>query len=554
MPGKANNVPFVHLHCHTDHSLYDGFQTIEEMVDRAKELNFGSIAITDHGKVSGFIKFFKECKKKNIKPIFGVETYLVDSLQQKKGKRYHLVLLAKNRIGYENILKISTISHKNSYRGFPRGTLDILKNHKEGLIVLSGCIVGQVPSMIREDNLLGAEELAKQYKDIFGQDYYFEIMWTHFKPEVKVIKRLLEMGKKLEIPVVATNDCHYARKENSKHRIIKMEIYRNRPIPLDDYPSSELYIKSYEEMKKTLKGVPEECLSNTVKIADKCNVEIDLGKAQLPTFVVPTDNEKFNQFKKSQWGKTDEEMFLVYLAEEGLKEKGFWNNKEYQERLNKELETIRFTGFVGYFLVVWDYIKWARSKNIRIGAGRGCFCGDNVVISNGGNRIPIKDIEVGDNVMSCDGKYHAVEEKYKYFVDEEIIEILTDNGKIISCTKDHRILANRNGLKKWIKAECLVVEDDIVDVEEKNKRSMSKINSIETKRYRGLVYDLSVPDKKSYNIDGLCVHNSAAGSLVIYCLNITNIDPIKYELSMDRFLYTEAKYRAKELDFFESVK
>jgi len=418
MTDKSSKVPFVHLHCHTDYSLYDGFQTIEEMVGRAIELNFSSIAITDHGKVSGFIKFSKECKRQNIKPIFGIEAYIVDSLQEKKGKRYHLVLLAKNKIGYENILKLSTISHKNSYRGFPRATLDILKKYRDGLIVLSGCAAGQVPMMIREDNILGAEELAKKYKDIFGEDYYLEIMWTHFRPQVKIIKRSLEIGKKLGISVVASNDCHYARREDSKYRIIKMEISRNRPIPFDDCPDSEYYIKSYEEMKKTLKGVPEECLFNTVKIADKCNVEIELGKAQLPTFVVPVEDNEFNQFKNDKWGKTDEEMFLTYIAEKGLKEKGLWEKKEYRARLNKELETIRFTGFVGYFLVVWDYIKWARSKNIRIGAGRG----------------------------------------------------------------------------------------------------------------------------------------SCVGSLVIYCLNITSVDPVKYNLSMDRFLYMEAKYRAREMDFFENAK
>jgi len=390
------------------------------------------------------------------------EIYYLDDIQNKKGKQYHQTILAKNQKGYENLLALNTNSHQNLYRGFPRVDWNMLKEYHEGLIVTSGCTSSKMSHLCIEGDIDGARELAKKSKELWGDDYYFEVMLTGYEPQEQVVKVLSSLSKELGIKIVATNDVHYTYQDEAEHQKTKISISRSGPLPPDYDNKPFYYMKSYEEMLSVFPDNPE-WIHNTLEINDKCNVELNLGGAKLPEFNVPNDDEDFNEFKKTLWNRGDEESYLIYLSFQGLKEKGLAEKDAYIIRLQQELETIRFTGFTSYFLIVWEYCNWARQQNIKIGAGRGCFLPDNSVITNNGNK-KIQDIKLGDEVLSHDENYHEVLGLHQYMVDEEIIEIEMEDGRLISCTLDHKILVERNSEKIWVEAQHLTSDDEIVDL------------------------------------------------------------------------------------------
>jgi DNA polymerase-3 subunit alpha len=243
---------FVHLHCHSDYSLYDGFQKVSAMVKKAKNLNMKAIALTDHGKVGGFIKFYKACRTEGINSIFGCETYICHDLQDKKSKRYHLTILAKNNDGYKNLLKLSSISHNYIARvgnnEIPRINFPLLKEYSSGLIVLSGCMSSEFSKKIIEDkDISQAEKLASDYKIIWGDDYYIEVMETGYPGQKEHLQQAYKIAKKLGIKMVVTNDCHFSEKGDAKYQITKISINRNRPYK-EDSPNVHYYIKNYDEM------------------------------------------------------------------------------------------------------------------------------------------------------------------------------------------------------------------------------------------------------------------------------------------------------------------
>ena len=431
---------FVHCHCHSDYSTYDGFQTVPEMVGKAKELGFEAIGLTDHGKVGGLLKLQKACQAakekdiidkktgkideskrhllREIKPILGIEAYVVDDLSNTKGTRYHQTIWAKNNKGIESLYKLASLSSEHTFRGFPRMDWEMLKNNSEGLMVASGCIIGKFANLIVNENLDGAENLAKMYKEVWGDDFYIEIMWTGYDPQKLVIKHGVEIAKKLGIKIITSNDVHYSVKNKAESQRVKISISRNGPLKNDEYRDSHMYLKTYEEMIQTLGEGRKEYLHNTMEICNKCDARITLGQAKLPVFEIPKDNEEYNEFKKIWHPDTPEpEIYLYYLAEKGLKKRNLWDKPNYRERLYKELETIKFTGFETYFLILEDFLSFSRRNEIWRGPGRG----------------------------------------------------------------------------------------------------------------------------------------SGVGSLVLYVLDITGIDPIKYNLSMDRFLFSCADYRARVSDFFDTV-
>ena len=601
-------INFVHLHCHSIYSTFDGFMSPKEMakethknflIENIKEDSFGintkeiidlyvekyylskkelakeiylkfgikdssllkkcvneltkefkvrpSIAITDHGKVGGFVKFQKACKERNIKPIFGVEMYLSKDLSVKKDKRYHILLLAKNKTGYKNILKICTEGHKFSAYGFPRINLEILKKYKDGIIVSTACLGGEFAKLILNDKIEEAYLMAKEYKEIWGDDFYIELMYTGIEDQKIVLKEAIKCADELGIKLIATNDAHYTKKEDCQYQQVKKSISINKPLDSED--SSHYYLKNFDEMRQIFKkdkGL--EILNNTVEVANKCNYEIEFGNAKLPDFKIPKDNEEFNEFLKYQHRRTKEQSYLRFLSLQGLRDRGLSDSQEHIDRLNNELETIEFTGFDKYFLIVHEYCEFARNNDVLVGVGRGCFLPDSKVILSNGNKTSIKDIEKGCKVLSHDNSTNEVIEKFIYDIEEKIIVIEMEDGRKIKCTNDHRILIQNKKTKKWLLAKELKENDFLVDV--KNKTT-SRIKNVKQKSYKGKVYDLCIDDKHTYNIEGLAVHNSGVGSLVLYCLKVTDgTEPIKYGLDMDRFLYAEAEYRLKEKDLY----
>ncbi|HUQ84965.1 MAG TPA: DNA polymerase III subunit alpha [Candidatus Limnocylindrales bacterium] len=366
---------FVHLHNHTEYSLLDGLSKIKNMVDFVKESGMKSIAITDHGNMYGTIKFYKTCLDAGIKPIIGCEIYVAKrSLHDKEAehdKDYnHLILLAENEIGYRNLMKIVTVANLEGFYYKPRTDLELLEKYHEGLICLSACVNGYVSEPIMRDNDKLAEERAIKLAKIFGpNNFYFELQkHLNVPPQENVNQKLLKLSKKLGIPVVATNDNHYTKKDDAEAQEILLCVQmqntindKNRKLSMIDSP--DFYIKSAEEMKKLFAEIPE-AIENAVKIGERCNVELKLGKWIMPIFDVPK-------------GLTAAE-HLRQLVGEGLKLRYPEITEEITERIEYELSIIIGKKYETYFLVVSDFVNWAATRGIMVGPGRGSAAGSVV--------------------------------------------------------------------------------------------------------------------------------------------------------------------------------
>ncbi len=366
---------FTHLHVHTHYSLLDGLCKIDELLDRTKELGMDSLAITDHGVLYGAIEFYIKAKEKGIKPIIGCEMYLTagDYLSKNNTRedktRYHLVLLAKNQIGYKNLMKLVSIAHLKGFYYKPRINKDLLREYSEGLIGMSACARGEIPNAAINGDFEKAEKLALEYRDIFAKgDFYLEIQHHPNYPDQEIANQaLIKIARKHNIKLIATNDVHYIHKEDNVIQDILLCIQTNKKVTDKDRMnllSSELYLKSPQEMAEHFKDVPD-AIANTQEIVAKCNLEIKLGETQLPYFEVPK-----NFTAKS---------YLRKLTQEGLK-KRFGNNvsQEQKKRLEYELFIIEKMGFPSYFLIVYDYVSWAKKNGIVVGPGRGSAAGSFV--------------------------------------------------------------------------------------------------------------------------------------------------------------------------------
>lgn len=356
---------FIHLHNHSEYSLLDGMMTIESMVTKAKELGMNSIALTDHGNLYGAIEFFQSCKEHNIKPIIGCEFYMTpNSRFERSGPRYHLLLLAKSEIGYKNLLKLSSKSFIEGFYYKPRIDIALLEKYSEGLICLSACLQGYIPALIVEGKINEAENHANKLNEIFGKNSFFlEIQMHGIKEEKIVAKTLYNISKKLQIPLVATNDAHYLNKDdNEAHDVllcIGTKNHLNDPGRMK-FQGESFYLKTEEEMELIFKEIPKS-LSNTQFISEMCNLNINLPGPQLPEFQVPEGYAK--------------ETYLKKISEEGLKRRYEKVTPELIERLNHELDVINRIGFAGYFLIVWDFIHFAKEHEIWVGPGRGSGAG-----------------------------------------------------------------------------------------------------------------------------------------------------------------------------------
>lgn len=364
---------FTHLHVHSHYSLLDGLAKIDELVARAKELNFEAMALTDHGAMYGIPEFYKKMKEAGLKPILGVEVYLApESRFQKRAKiddkRYHLTLLAKNYQGYQNLLKLVTKAHLEGFYYKPRVDKELLKECREGIIALSGCLTGEIPRLILANQKQEAEKKLKEYEEIFGEDFYLEINYHPNIEESKIVKKvLIELSKKYRIPAVATYDVHYLNPDDAEAHDILLAVQTGNKVFEEDrltLRGDDFSLCSQERMIELFSDFPE-ALENTQKIVEKCNVELELGKTLLPYFEVPL-------------GETPES-YLEKLCQEGLKKRyGNSIKPEILERLNYELSIINKTGFTTYFLIVWDFVNWAKNNGIVVGPGRGSAAGSLV--------------------------------------------------------------------------------------------------------------------------------------------------------------------------------
>lgn len=364
---------FVHLHLHTEYSLLDGANRIKDLIARVKQLGMDSVAITDHGVMYGVANFYKEAKKNGIKPIIGCEVYTAKrSRFEKDGKidseHGHFVLLAKDNIGYKNLMKIVSIGFIEGFYYKPRIDMEVLEKYSEGLIATSACLGGDIQRKILEGDLDGAKELINRLKGIFGEDFYLELQDHNIREQNLVNQKLIEFSKLMDVPLVATNDAHYLKREDALAHEILLCIQTGKNINDDDrmrFDGEEFYVKSAQEMQDLFQNIPE-ALANTGKIADKCNVELDFDSLHMPEFDVPE-------------GKT-QEGYLRELCYEGLAEKygESSQNEELKKRLDYELDVISKMGYVDYFLIVWDFIRYAREQNIAVGPGRGSAAGSIV--------------------------------------------------------------------------------------------------------------------------------------------------------------------------------
>lgn len=360
---------FTHLHLHTEYSLLDGACRIEPLVLRAKELGMTSLAITDHGNMYGAVAFYKTCKKHGIKPIIGCEVYVAPRTRFDREKVLdkdynHLILLCENETGYKNLIKLVSLSYTEGYYYKPRVDHDILEKYHEGLICLSACLAGEIPQALLERDYEKAKNTALRYRDVFGKDNYFLELQDHGIKEQKIvaegIKRLYaETG----IPVVVTNDTHYIYKEDSKIQQVLICIATNHVLGEDtglEFHSQEFYLKSEEEMKHLFPELPE-AVENTARIAKRCNFDFEFGKTKLPYFEIEEKISHFNYFRR--------------LCYEGLQKRYADPPKEYTDRLEYELDTVNKMGYTDYYLIVADFVSFAKREGIPVGPGRGSGTG-----------------------------------------------------------------------------------------------------------------------------------------------------------------------------------
>jgi len=372
---------FVHLHLHTQYSLLDGSITIPKLFERASKLGFQALAITDHGNMFGAVPFYKRAKEVGIHPIIGCEIYIAPGSRLEKTSHkgltdasYHLILLVKDEVGYRNLVKLVSAAHLEGFYYKPRIDKEILQEYSQGLIALSACLKGEIPHRILQGNVEGAREAAREYLEIMGEDnFYLEIQHNGIPEQEEVNRELIAISREISIPLVATNDCHYLDPQDAHAHDVLLCIQTGKLVQDQDrlkMSTDQLYLRSPQEMRNLFSHL-EEAIDNTWEIANRCQFEFQFHQLHLPVYRVPRGY--------------DLDSYLEHLAWQGLerrKEKGELHPQkewgEYQERLKEELAIIKDMGFSGYFLIVWDFVRFAREKGIPVGPGRGSAAGSLV--------------------------------------------------------------------------------------------------------------------------------------------------------------------------------
>ena len=442
---------FVHLHIHSEFSLLDGANRIKDIPVRAKELGMDAIAITDHGAMFGVIDFYKACKANGVKPIIGCEVYVAPRSRKDKDpnldSRYnHLILLAKDKQGYQNLSKMVSLSYTEGYYYKPRIDKELLEKYHEGLVCCSACLAGEVAQAIIKDDMEEAKKVALWFKNLFKDDYYLEIQNNGIREQSLVNQKLIQLSKELDIQLVATNDAHYTRKEDAYNHEVLLCIQTGKRMSDEDrmrFETDELYIKSPEEMIDFFENVPE-AIENTVKIAEKCNVEFEFGHTILPNYDVPEGYETHYDYIEDL---TKKGLVKRYGSEEQTSYEDL--AEEIRSRTEYELGVIKKMGYVDYFLIVWDYINFAKTHDIPVGPGRGSGAGSIVAYAIGitdidplkynllferflnPERVSMPDFDVDFSDAQRDEVIEYVCQKYGYDHVSQIITFGTMAAKMV---------------------------------------------------------------------------------------------------------------------------
>ncbi|MBC8460389.1 MAG: DNA polymerase III subunit alpha [Deltaproteobacteria bacterium] len=443
----SDHLPFVHLHVHTEYSLLDGAIRIDQLLEKARNLGMDSVAITDHGNLFGAVQFYDRAVKAKIKPIIGCELYVAPGDRRDRSpspdgslNAYHLVLLVMNREGYKNLCKLVTLGHLEGFYYHPRVDMELLKEFNGGIIALSSCLKGIIPYFINAGRIETAKEKAKELASIFDNDrFYLEVQANNLPEQINVNTVLKEISKDLAIPLVASNDCHYLNKEDAEAHDVLLCIQTGKSI--DDekrlrFSTNEFYFKSHSEMEQALQGF-EDAFANTVQIANRCQYKMEFGRYKYPVFHLP-ENRNLNDVLIEKAQKGIKARLTQKKEEEGdLSEESV---REYHDRLDFELKVIHDMGFEGYFLIVTDFIDYARSCNIPIGPGRGSAAGSLVAyclnITNidpikygllferflNPQRVSMPDIDIDFCINGRDDVIRYVAEKYGH---ENVSQIIT---------------------------------------------------------------------------------------------------------------------------------
>jgi DNA polymerase-3 subunit alpha len=460
---------FVHLHVHSHYSLLDGLTKIDDLVEAAVADGSPAVALTDHGVMYGVIEFYEKCKKAGIKPIIGVEAYLAPKSRFDKVNKpdernyYHLLLLAKNNAGYQNLIKLTSIAHLEGYYYRPRIDWEVLQKHSEGVIATSSCLAGEIPRLLMDGKIDKAKERIAEYQKLFGKENFYLELQDHpeMADQVKLNEILVTLSEELKIPLIVTNDVHYLKAEDDEAQDILLCLQNKAKKEDTDRMcmlGTNFSLKSTKEISEAFAHLPE-AIANTVKIAEECNVELELGKIQLPYFDVPSGldgNAYLRQLTleglKTRYGKTYEEIDEIY-----------------RHRVDYELEVIAKMGWPSYFLIVADFVNWAKQQNIVVGPGRGsaagslvCYCIGitnlcpikyNLVFERFLNpdRISMPDIDLDFADTRRDEVLNYVQDKYGH---DHVAQIITFG------TMAARAAALSDGLRVAAHAHlCMVVGD-----------------------------------------------------------------------------------------------
>ena len=366
---------FVHLHNHSDYSLLDGACRLDRLVERVKAEKQPALALTDHGNLFGAVEFYERAKGAGLRPIIGCEVYVAYGSRldrtraaDGKGAYHHLILLARNREGYRNLMRLSSAGYLEGFHYKPRIDKELLQAHAEGLLCLSACLKGEIPQLLLEGTLEQAEKAAGWYRDLFGPEFYYFEIQDHGIPEERIVAdRLLALGKRMGIPVVATNDCHYLAREDAEAHEVLLCIQTGTTMQDPDrfrFATDQVYVKSTKEMETLFHGAPE-AIRNTLEVAEKCELTLDTERVQLPEFPLPPEFQ-------------DAESYLRSVAREGLARRYGSIDEGMEKRLHYELDTICQVGYARYFLIVRDFIDFARGNGVHVGPGRGSAAGSLV--------------------------------------------------------------------------------------------------------------------------------------------------------------------------------